>query len=74
MWCLHRPQDTEQQEIVSAILALLKDGKPHEISELDQQKYDSEKVAAVLEKMVVENMVNIEENEIRLEQKPEMKP
>ena len=63
----------EQQEIVSAILALLKDGKPHEISELDQQKYDSEKVAAVLEKMVVENMVNIEENEIRLEPKPEMK-
>ena len=64
----------EQQEIVSAILALLKDGKPHEISELDQQKYDSEKVAAVLEKMVVENMVNVEENEIRLEPKPEMKP
>ena len=64
----------EQQEIASAILALLKDGKPHEISELDQQKYDSEKVAAVLEKMVVENMVNIEENEIRIEQKPEMKP
>ena len=64
----------EQQEIVSAILALLKDGKPHEISELDQQKYDSEKMAAVLEKMVVENMVNVEENEIRLEPKPEMKP
>jgi hypothetical protein len=30
-------------------------------------------MAAVLEEMVVENMMNVEEDEIRLEPKPEMK-
>ena len=34
---------------------------------------DEDLMAAVLEEMVVENMMNVEEDEIRLEPKPEMK-
>ena len=64
----------QKQTIISEILDLLKDGKPHDITELNQLKYDSEDMAAVLEEMVVENMMNVEEDEIRLEPKPEMKP
>lgn len=64
----------QKQTIISEILDLLKDGKPHDITELNQLKYDSEDMAAVLEEMVAENMMNVEEDEIRLEPKPEMKP
>lgn len=64
----------QKQTIISEILDLLKDGKPHDITELNQLKYDSEDMAAVLEEMVVENMMNVEEDKIRLEPKPEMKP
>ena len=64
----------QKQTIISEILDLLKDGKPHDITELNQLKYDSEDMAAVLEEMVAENMMNVEEDKIRLEPKPEMKP
>ena len=51
----------------------LRPGDPVEATG-DAISYDSEDMAAVLEEMVVENMMNVEEDKIRLEPKPEMKP
>mgnify|MGYP000126202399 FL=1 len=54
----------QKQTIISEILDLLKDGKPHDITELNQLKYDSEDMAAVLEEMVAENMFYVEGDKI----------
>ena len=54
----------QKQTIIAESLDLLKDGKPHDITELNQLKYDSEDMAAVLEEMVAENMFYVEGDKI----------